>query len=153
MLLVTVLAQGVSLLVILKQKIDFSVTSIHPRVKPLASDWCTVTISPRGWLKKKQKKKMLCFLALALLFGNASAGCTVDKVTCYQEPNQKHMWKDAPNTMSTGMSQEWCAQLCSKAGHKMAGVEYGNQCYVSCVLCRQCALLLLSRHTLMHFYL
>ena len=70
-------------------------------------------------------------LFLGLLIETAFAGCHVDKVTCYEEPHNKHIWRDQPNTMSTGMSQEWCAQLCFKEGHKMAGVEYGVQCYVS----------------------
>ena len=79
----------------------------------------------------KKRMSLSSLLYFALLIGTASAGCKVGKVTCYEEPNQKHMWNDQPNTMSTGMSQEWCAQLCSKDGHKMAGVEYGTQCFVS----------------------
>ena len=70
-------------------------------------------------------------LFFGLLIDTAFAGCQVNKVTCYEEPNEKHMWRDQPNAMSTGMSQEWCAQLCFKEGRKMAGVEYGVQCYVS----------------------
>ena len=78
-----------------------------------------------------QERMSLSSLLYFALLGTAFAGCKVGKVTCYEEPNKTHMWRDQPNTMSTGMSQEWCAQLCSKDGHKMAGVEDGYQCFVS----------------------
>jgi hypothetical protein len=72
-------------------------------------------------------------LALALLqaTGTADAGCSPTAApVCYADANDNRLL--GPKTATSPMMKMTiavCAQMCTDAKKKMAGVEYGKQCY------------------------
>ena len=68
---------------------------------------------------------------LALAAGRAEAGCAITGAAkCYEDANSNRLLgpKGATSPMQP-MTREVCAQICSNKKQKMAGVEYGKQCY------------------------
>ena len=67
---------------------------------------------------------------LALAAGRAEAGCAIGAAKCYEDANSNRLLgpKGATSPMQP-MTREVCAQICSNKKQKMAGVEYGKQCY------------------------
>lgn len=70
--------------------------------------------------------KLLLLLSAPFL---VEGGCKVDKVTCYVDDPKRILDGTDENHGGSGLSQEYCAQLCSNKGKPFAGVEYGKQCY------------------------
>mmetsp|Transcript_23199 Transcript_23199/g.65835 ORF Transcript_23199/g.65835 Transcript_23199/m.65835 type:complete len:902 (+) Transcript_23199:68-2773(+) len=64
---------------------------------------------------------------LLLLPVLAHAGCLVTAPKCYVDTADRILGKD--NVADGLISLEYCAQLCHNQNHKLAGAEYGSQCY------------------------
>ena len=62
----------------------------------------------------------------------AHAGCTSHPSKCYQGRDGLDSRVLGPTNVNGGfdtLTREHCAQLCHDAGFKMAGVEFGHECY------------------------
>ena len=74
------------------------------------------------------KLAAISFAAVCLLKGaEASGGCTVSNIECYEDsPDHRVLPTQA---LDGGMTQEYCAQLCSDKKMAYAGVEFSSQCF------------------------
>jgi hypothetical protein len=67
-------------------------------------------------------------VTLACLASIAFGGCIVSNPQCYVDDNNRILGHNDQNGMD-GNNNEWCAQICYNQGKKLAGTEYGIQCY------------------------
>eukprot|EP01126_Amoeba_proteus_P045003 TRINITY_DN5024_c0_g4_i1.p1 TRINITY_DN5024_c0_g4~~TRINITY_DN5024_c0_g4_i1.p1 ORF type:complete len:239 (+),score=18.48 TRINITY_DN5024_c0_g4_i1:56-772(+) len=65
---------------------------------------------------------------LVLWVAIVAGGCTVSNSTCYVDDNNRILGSTNQNSMD-GNNNEWCAQLCHQQQMRLAGTEFGNECY------------------------
>ena len=71
--------------------------------------------------------KVPALLALGLVVPVAEAGCKVTApIKCYTDPVNARVLGNPVD--DGGMTQEYCAQLCSDKKMPLAGVEFSTQC-------------------------
>lgn len=71
--------------------------------------------------------RSVCALAFAAAMATtADAGCTVQPSKCYKDSVAKRVLGNP--VKDSGMTMEYCAQLCSDKNLPLAGVEFSTQC-------------------------
>lgn len=73
---------------------------------------------------------LCCVLSSAFLFVHVSGGCTVVNPQCYVDDSGRILGNEDMNpSPEDGLYNEYCGQVCSDLGYKLAGTENGDQCF------------------------